>query len=441
MSFKTVSAILRGGWLLDKGWAESHLPLLVSVLKGQGTFASLFDDEDDEDDKATEPNKVLSQAGVVYKVGYYTDMSRIPERSIAMISLTGPLMKYGGACSYGMIDKASLIQRTAKSPNISGIIFDIDSPGGQVSGTTILADEIRSISKPTISMVNDGMAASGAIWIGSSSKEFYVTKKTDQVGSVGVYATLYDYNAYLEKEGLKVHEIYAPQSTDKNAGYHEALKGNYSPVQEDLRLLAQEFIDTIERNRAGKIKGDEWKTGKMFYGKDAARIGLIDGIKSFDQVIKRMDQMIATNSTTSNKNKMAFKKTLSAAKATEFSVVDGGFLLTEEQLNNIENSIAASENNADTAAESLTTANTEKKTAEDSLAAANDKVAQLEKDNKKLKEDLEAAENRADAFEETARETDAHGKKKEPFHTSKENPFNSLRNQLFPGIAKKQTAE
>jgi protease IV len=431
MSFKTVSAILRGGWLLDKSWADSHMPLLVSVLKGQGTFAGMRDDEE-EDEKDTIPRLVSTQAGAVYRVGYYTDMSRIPEGSIAMIPLTGPLMKYGGMCSYGMIDIVSLLQRVANAQNIKGIILDIDSPGGQVNGTSMLAEFISSISKPVISMVDDGMAASAAIWIGSAADEFYVTKKTDQVGSVGVYATLYDYNGYLEKEGLKVHEIYAPQSKEKNEGFREALQGNYNLIQDELKVIAQEFIDTVAENRSGKIKGDEWKSGKMFYAKDATRIGLIDGIKSFDQVVKRMDQLIKTNSTTSNSNTMAFKKTLTAAKADKFSVVDGGFLLTEENLNNIENNIAASETAAAESSSQLTSANTAKKKAEDDLATANQTITAKDAEISGLKIQLsEAQESAAGEFQETARTKDKTANGDVPFYLSDKDPSNKIADSLF----------
>lgn len=292
MSFKTISAILRGAWLIDKNWANAHLPMVISVLKQGGTLAGLYEGENEENPKATQPQKLATKAGVVYKVGYYTDLSRLPEGSTALISLTGPLLKYGGACSLGMTDKAAIIQRAANAPNIKGIILDVDSPGGQAYGTSLLADVIKSVQKPTIAIIDDGIAASAAMWVASAANEIYATKKTDQFGSVGVYTTLYDWKSYFEKEGLPVHEIYAPQSIDKNADYRAAINGNYEQMQDELKVLADAFISTISTNRAGKIKGDEWKGGKMFYAKDAQRIGLIDGIKSFDQVVKRMDQLL-----------------------------------------------------------------------------------------------------------------------------------------------------
>jgi ClpP class serine protease len=68
------------------------------------------------------------------------------------------------------------------------------------------------------------------------------------------------------------------------------------------------------KNRAGKIQGFDWATGKMYYSKEAQRIGLIDGQKTFDQVVRRMNTLISQKEQSSNSDNMAFEKTLTAAK-------------------------------------------------------------------------------------------------------------------------------
>ncbi len=196
----------------------------------------------------------------------------------------------------------------------------------------MLADVIKAAaaSKPVMAVINDGMAASAAMWIASAANEIYVTQATDQVGSIGVYTQIADWNQYY-KDALKlnVQDIYAPQSTDKNKDYRDAISGDTSAVEGDLSVLADQFINTVASNRSGKIKGDTWKTGKMFYAKDAKKIGLIDGIASFDQVVQKMKKSIGNSSSNTNKNTMAFKNTLTAAKSESFEVVEGGFLLEE----------------------------------------------------------------------------------------------------------------
>lgn len=383
MSFKTVSSILRGKWLLDKEWAAAHLPVVMNVLAGNGSFKEVMGEKDDHNngkaDKAA-PQLVLShKAGAVYKVSAYTELATLPEGSIAMLTLAGPVTKYGDICAHGMIDHAATIKRIADSANIKGLILNIDSPGGEASGTAMLAGVVADAGKkkPVIAFVDDGIAASAAMWIASAANEIYVTQKTDRVGSVGVYTTIADWAThYQEYYKLTVKEVYAPQSTDKNKEYYDALNGNEQPLKEELAVLAQEFIDTVAANRAGKIKGTEWQTGKMFYAKDALRIGLIDGIKSLDQVVRRMDSLIKNQPPKSNT--MAFEKTLKAAASESFEVVDGGFLLSETELNNIEASLDAHELAVARVAEleaQLQTAEQAREQAANELATANQTIS------------------------------------------------------------------
>jgi protease IV len=288
MSFTTISAILRGRWLLDRQWAEVHLPVVAKILVGESVTGGNIKKEQLE-------TKSSYQMSGVQPVYYSTDLSKIPEGSIAIIKIAGPLLKYGDMCSYGMIDKAGLIGSAASSPNISAIILDVDSPGGQVEGTSMLSDTIVRAKqrKPVVAVVDDGMAASAAMWIASSANELYVTQRTDQVGSIGVYCTLADWPAhYKDYYKLPTRQIYAPQSTAKNINYREAIQGNDEPITEELRVICDEFIKAVKRNRGSRLSGSEWSTGRMFYAKEAMKVGLIDGIKTFEQVVQRTKSLI-----------------------------------------------------------------------------------------------------------------------------------------------------
>ena len=291
MSFKTVSAILGSNWLIDKSWTEKHLPLIIGLLKGQQVN---FDFKKDED---TSLQKALSHyAGSAYNVRVYSDLSSLPQGSIAVMTIAGPILKYGGMCSYGTVDYTQLVNRLANSPNIEGIIINMDTPGGQAAGTAAFADAIKAASsvKPVVSYIDDGIAASAGMWIASAASEIYVSQPHSMVGSVGVYTTLVDWYSYFEQEGLKVKDVYAPQSTDKNQDYIQALAGKEDLLKAELKVLADQFISTVKENRAGKLTSDEWNGGKMFYADDAQRIGLIDGIKSSGELINHMNGLIGT---------------------------------------------------------------------------------------------------------------------------------------------------
>lgn len=390
MSFKTASAVLRGKWLISPDWAADHLPLIASLIKGDNRFQferkGISDDyssgQNSDNDKAA---PVQAVATGVYRTYGWTDLTRVPQGSISLIDINGPILKYGDMCSYGSLDYIEAIQNADRSPNISSIIISIDSPGGQVDGTATLADVIRNTSKPVIAHVNDGMMCSAAMWIGSAADEIYASQPTDLIGSIGVYCTLYDWKSYFEKEGLPIHDIYAPESTEKNKDAKEALKGNYDGIQAELSVIAQRFINTIKENRGEKAiaNSEKWNKGQHMFAQDAINAGLIDGIKSIEEVAEiagyKKDKRKSSNNNNMFGNK--FSK-LSALKGKASSDVTAEELTAvNEQLHaeGIENfsvvADASLQSSVDRIAElenQLTAANT----AKDAAVAAQQKAEQ-----------------------------------------------------------------
>lgn len=300
--------MFRGQWLIDRRWTQDNLPIVLKMLKGEAVDFGV------EKNVQKEPSVLSHKSGSAYSVNYYTDLSKIPDNSIAVLTIAGPILKYGDYCSYGSVHHAATINRLANAGNISAIIINADTPGGQAAGTASLADTIKQTAaeKPVIGLVDDGMACSAGVWILSACSEIYVTQKTDIIGSVGVYTTIMDWYAYFESEGLKARDIYAPQSTDKNLDYRNALENNDDLLKEELRVLCQQFIETVSNNRSGKLTSDDWQTGKLYYAKEAQKIGLIDGIKSFSQVIDRANTLsksfLNNNSNSKTNYSMKFPK-------------------------------------------------------------------------------------------------------------------------------------
>jgi len=375
----TLSAILRGSWLMEKSSADSYLPLVASMLKGESpafqtvennTFANLVS---------------FGKKASVYSVNPYSDISSIPESSIVMVTIAGPLLKYGDYCSTGMVQYSALINRLAAADSVAGVILNFDSPGGQVSGTTLLADEIRALDavKPVFGVVDDGMAASAGYWLISSCRKVFATKRNDSFGSIGVYTTIADYKSYFrDMHKLNIKDVYAPESTGKNATYLEAIDGNEEKLKADLSHLAQSFIEVVKTNRGDRLKNDSWNTGLMFYADEAKAIGLIDDILPLKNIVQEMQMLVQKSTLNMNTNTAgAFQNVLAAAKAESFAVVDGGFLATEENLNNIDAALAAGQQAAVSVQELSTTVATlteDLEFANAAVTAGNDRILALE---------------------------------------------------------------
>lgn len=299
----TLSAILRSAWLIDKAWADAHAHLVAKMIQGEAVdFGMAAEKLSGPEAKAHMPQRIrmMDDGSEVFQARPWHSADKFPYNSIVMIDIIGPVLKYGDVCSYGSVDYMAMISRFANAKNISGIILNIDSPGGQAAGTAMTAATIRKAValKPVVGIVQDGIAASAAEWMFSACQECYVSEDTDSIGSIGAYVSLYDFKGWFEQQGIKEFTIYAPQSIHKNEDYRQVIDSDgkeTSLVEEDLRFLVEDFKKDVTAFRGARLKtkGDEPFTGKMYSAADAKRIGLIDGIKPLDQVVKRVQNLIS----------------------------------------------------------------------------------------------------------------------------------------------------
>ena len=285
MFSKVISAILRGHWMIEPSWAHSHLPQVAKVLQGE----SFISPAGHAQRTSHSPLCIHPDGKTGFVQAYsYSQLWDAPAGSVAMIPISGPIIKYDGACMEpGSMTLSNWVQQADAAPNISGILLYCDTPGGQVDGTQTLVDSIAACSKTTVAYIHDGMLCSAGYWIASACNHIYASQATDVVGSIGVLTSFYDFRDSLKEMGIAYHEIYAPQSTDKNIEYREALAGNYAPMERDLSFLAEQFIGSVRRFRGAKLNTSVSNpfTGKTYFAQEATSIGLIDGICSLEHAI------------------------------------------------------------------------------------------------------------------------------------------------------------
>lgn len=282
MSFNTISALVRGQWLIEPSYVQAHLPLIHGILTGSNTGAELFKGNAEMEMPFVYANGKRIEAFTYSAGSYQLNENAFPQNSIAVIPLIGPVMKYNGDCGEpGMIKRASWVDALNNSSKISGFIFYIDSPGGQADGTPQFTEQIKAITKPTIAFV-DGGAFSAAMWVASACNAIVLSHEFTSVGSVGAYTTIVDYQGYFEKQGYKVTTIYPDESSEKNLSYRKALAGDFSQIKKEVGELATYFIKSFAENRGSRLTSTEWNKGATYNASDAIRLGMADHIGSFD---------------------------------------------------------------------------------------------------------------------------------------------------------------
>lgn len=300
-----ILAITNGFWLIDRQYAEANAGLIHKVLSGDFAFESKENiDKPQQDDADNVKAFSVDILGAVSFGSKYNPFESAQPGSTAVISISGPIMKYDNCGDPGTKSYAFILNKADKNPNINSIVIIADSPGGTVDGTQELADYIKNLSKPVVTLV-DGLAASAMYWIASSSSEIIALNDTSMIGSIGTMISFADMQPYYESLGVKFHYITADASVDKNKDYLEARKGNYDLIKQKLNDINDVFLSSVKENRAGKIdlKKENVLTGKVYLASDAMKFGLIDAIGNLDFAVERAQALAADKMNSNNSNK------------------------------------------------------------------------------------------------------------------------------------------
>lgn len=322
-----IRSILSSPWMVDERTAHAAMPMVLRLLKGEEVTVQPVTD--------LRPYAYSVQS---QQQARYYDLANAPAGSVAVHRIIGLVTKHDGMCSKGTETLMREMARADAMNNIAGHLLEIDSGGGEGTNIATVARFIdEKIDKPVIAWVS-GTAASAAYWIAASADGIYAAEKTDMIGSIGVMVRFADFREYYEKEGIKMHEIYAEQSDLKNADFRAALDGDYDTLRNDfLNPYAESFIDAIRKLRP-EVKDDQAFRGKIFRADQAVDNSLIDGIMSYDdavQVVRRMAGINDEEKPFSNSTILNMKR-IESILGYELEMNDGGVFLREDELKKIE---------------------------------------------------------------------------------------------------------
>ena len=215
--------------------------------------------------------------------------------SIAILPLYGVIMPRANMlemCGGGTsVETFTAAFRSAMADEtVSQILIDIDSPGGSVYGVGELAAEIRAARaiKHVVGIANH-VAASAAYWAGSACSELYVTPG-GQVGSIGVIVAHEDISQALAQAGVNVTLITAGKFKAEGNAYAPLDVEARGNLQADVNSYGADFQNAVARGRGVGVdqvrKG--MGQGRMLRGSAARAASMVDGIATFDEIVKKM---------------------------------------------------------------------------------------------------------------------------------------------------------
>ena len=193
--------------------------------------------------------------------------------------------EFSGGTSCEAIGKA--FDSALADDSVSSIVFDIDSPGGTVTGVPELGAKILSArgQKPTIAVAN-GMAGSAAYWIASAAEKI-VCLPSASVGSIGVYTSHQDVSEALDKEGVKITFVSAGKYKVEGNPYQPLSEEAEANLQHEVSTYYDMFTQAVADGRGvplDKVLSD-FGQGRMLMAKDALAAGMVDQIATLEEVL------------------------------------------------------------------------------------------------------------------------------------------------------------
>ena len=182
----------------------------------------------------------------------------------------------------------SQLRLAEKDENIKAVILKIDSPGGSVTASDILYNEIkvfkeRSGAKVVVAMM--GLTASGGYYI-SLRADYILAHPTTITGSIGVIFRRPRITGLMNKVGIDIEVSKSGKNKDIGSPFRAATVEEEKIFQDLTDRLAVRFVDLVAKHR--KLEPEtiaEISTARVYLANEALELGLVDEIGYLDTAV------------------------------------------------------------------------------------------------------------------------------------------------------------
>ena len=230
--------------------------------------------------------------------------SRAGKPKVALIYATGPIMSdaptspftTGQVITPSVMGKA--LREAREDSDIQAVIMRVDSPGGSAVASDAIWREVllTQREKPLIVSMSD-VAGSGGYYIAMAAGTI-VAEPGTITGSIGVLGGKLNLKGLYNKIGLTKEVITRGQNANLYSDY-----GDFTPTERERlqKLLETIYQDFVRKAAEGRDKTEaaihELAQGRIWTGKQAKEIGLVDELGGLDTALAIAKKQIALDPT------------------------------------------------------------------------------------------------------------------------------------------------
>ena len=187
------------------------------------------------------------------------------------------------------------IKKIGKDENVKAVVLRVNSPGGSADASEQIWHAIKTLQEknlPVVVSMGD-YAASGGYYI-SCCADYIFAEPTTLTGSIGIFGTVPNVSKLLDKVGVDMDGV----TTNKFAGLNTnaILKGLNPQEMALMQSMVERGYDLFTKRCAegrGMTQDEIMKIGegRVWLGKDAIAIGLVDSLGNINDAISKAAEL------------------------------------------------------------------------------------------------------------------------------------------------------
>ena len=191
------------------------------------------------------------------------------------------------------------IAKIRKDDDVKAVVLRVNSPGGSADASEQIWHAVQTLREkglPVVVSMGD-YAASGGYYI-SCGADYIYAEPTTLTGSIGIFGLIPNLDKVRDKVGLDIDGVKTNDYSDlqTNAMY----KGMNKEEREKMQRMVERGYDLFTRRCANgrHTSQDNIKAigeGRVWLGKDATGIGLVDAIGGLDKAVAKAAEMAGTS--------------------------------------------------------------------------------------------------------------------------------------------------
>jgi len=216
-------------------------------------------------------------------------------RKIAVIDLDGVLKNARSRTLAGVVGEnpVSLLKekldRAARDSRVRAVVVRINSPGGSVTASDLMYDELRRFreqsGKPVVASLLD-VGASGGYYVACAADRIYA-HPTTVTGSIGVIMLAPELTGTMELLGVRMHTFKSGDMKDAGSMFREMNDQDRAMFAGLVQKMYARFLEVVRRGRPGlsEERLRELADGRVFLAPEAKELGLIDEIGTLEDAV------------------------------------------------------------------------------------------------------------------------------------------------------------